>query len=119
MLHCYTFDVRLVHILALAPSVGLLVEAKMFTFALQNARILFSTSVPFRPTTVEMPNLEPVETKRITVCLRNYCVVYSYRASDHSKFTGMEILNTSESPPPPPPKKENFRKAKDTKKRGC
>jgi len=35
--------------------------------SLQNLRILSSTSVPFRPTTVQMPNLALVETKRITV----------------------------------------------------
>ena len=30
-------------------------------------RILASTSVPFRPTTVQMPNFALIETKRITV----------------------------------------------------
>ena len=33
-----------------------------------NVNILASTSVPFRPTTVKMPNLGLVETTRITVC---------------------------------------------------
>jgi hypothetical protein len=32
-----------------------------------NVRILASTSVPFGPTTVQMPNLAPTETKHITV----------------------------------------------------
>jgi hypothetical protein len=32
-------------------------------------RILASTSVPFRPTTVQMPNLALIETKRSTVFL--------------------------------------------------
>ncbi len=37
-----------------------------------NERILSSPSVPFRPTTVQMPNLALIETKRITVYLC-YC----------------------------------------------
>ncbi len=32
-----------------------------------NVRILASTSVPFEPTTVQMPNLALLATKRITV----------------------------------------------------
>jgi hypothetical protein len=32
-----------------------------------NVHILISTNVPLRPTTVEMPNLTLIETKRITV----------------------------------------------------
>ncbi len=51
--------------------------------------------------TMQMPNLAPAETKRITVCLPNYCVVYSYRASDHSKSNGIEILTLPKAPPPP------------------
>jgi hypothetical protein len=46
---------------------GTLVEAKMFTFTLQNVHILSSTSVPFRPMTAQIPILALVETKRITV----------------------------------------------------
>ncbi len=48
---------------------GTHVEAKMFTVTLQSIRILSSTSVPFRPTTGQMPNLalHIVEMKRITV----------------------------------------------------
>jgi hypothetical protein len=46
---------------------GTLVEAKMFTFSLECICILSSTSVPFRPTTEQMPILALVETKRTTV----------------------------------------------------
>ncbi len=40
----------------------LIVKAKLFTLPL-NVRILSSTSVPFRPTKVQMPNLALVETR--------------------------------------------------------
>jgi hypothetical protein len=47
---------------------GTLVEASLDThLGHLHVRFLASTSVPFRPTTVQMPNLALVETKRITV----------------------------------------------------
>jgi hypothetical protein len=45
---------------------GTLVEGKMCTFTLEPAHFIF-TSVPFTLTTVQVPNLALVETKRITV----------------------------------------------------
>ncbi len=47
---------------------GTLVEAKMCTFTLEYTH-LSSTSVTFTLTTVQLPNLALVETKRITVHL--------------------------------------------------
>jgi hypothetical protein len=49
---------------------GTLVEAKICT-KVSFVRILASTSVPFRPTKVKMPNLALIETKRITVCTKH------------------------------------------------
>jgi hypothetical protein len=49
---------------------GTLVEAKMHMhLGHLNVRILTSKSVLFRPTTVQMPNIAQIETKRIKV----YC----------------------------------------------
>jgi hypothetical protein len=45
----------------------LLVEVKIRTFKCPKCIFLASTSVPFRPTTVQTPNLILIETKRITV----------------------------------------------------
>ncbi len=44
-----------------------LVEVKIRTFKCPKRIFLASTSVPFRPTTVQTPNLTLIETKRITV----------------------------------------------------
>ena len=49
---------------------GTLLEAKICTkthIQVSQVRVLASTSVPFRPTTVQMPNLALIETKRVTV----------------------------------------------------
>ncbi len=55
---------------AICTVVGLnetIVEAKLHTWRHLNVRILASRSVPFRPTTNQMPNIALVETKEITV----------------------------------------------------
>jgi len=42
-----------------------------------NVKIIASTSVQFTPTTVQVPNLAPTHTKRITVCLRYFENIYT------------------------------------------
>jgi hypothetical protein len=46
---------------------GTLVEAKIRPWDTLNVRILASSSVPFRPTTMQMPNYALIEHKLITV----------------------------------------------------
>ncbi len=48
-----------------------------------NGRRLALASVPFRPMTVQMPNLAQIDTKRITV----YCRIQFVRATFHSMRT--------------------------------
>ncbi len=45
---------------------GTLVEAKICT-QMSQVLVLAATSVPFRPMTMQMPNLALIETKRIAV----------------------------------------------------
>ncbi len=52
---------------------GTLVEAKMFQKSLQNVCILASTSDPYRHTTVQMANLAPDNTIRITAYRHQNC----------------------------------------------
>ncbi len=48
--------------------VGINVEAKKYTLGKLECAYFSFKLVPFRPTTVPMPNLALLETKRITVC---------------------------------------------------
>ncbi len=66
-IHCYPFRVSYCSAKFGTCTVnGTLVEAKMCTFTLESAHFIF-TSVSFTLTTVQVPNLALVETKRITV----------------------------------------------------
>ncbi len=57
---------------------GTLVEVKIRTWELGhlNVYILASTSVPFWPTTMQMPNFALTETKRITLCASHTSLRY-------------------------------------------
>ncbi len=58
-------------------------------------RIFASISVPFRPTTVQMPNLALFETKRITVQTNSIIACVSYNP-DH-KTTRQSIFYVPET----------------------
>jgi hypothetical protein len=47
-----------------------------YKIQVSQVHILPSTSVPWRPSTVQMPNLELIETKRITVWQTNMITLY-------------------------------------------
>jgi hypothetical protein len=55
-------------------------------------RILASTSVSFGPTTVQKPNLAPLETKQITVFEVLYTTLYSF------VFVGVDVLTVNVHP---------------------
>ncbi len=60
---------------------------------LGRVRILVPTSVPFRPmTTVQMPNLAIIETKRILVCIANIVMIKHGAISTNRRPRGIKEL---------------------------
>jgi hypothetical protein len=58
---------------------GTLIGDKKTHLGNVNVRILASKSVPFRPTTMQRPNLAQIETKRIIVCQKTVLLEIEYR----------------------------------------
>ncbi len=73
-----------------------------------NVRILASTNVPCRPTTLQMPNLELIETKWVTVwytynifaIFNHFCLVRYYCTIDNRTSVGLRLVyRTSKARP--------------------